>query len=482
MQDIRKPYSHSRSNRDIPKRVEEFERHEEVEEIDDRDAVLIPTKTFKNRRSLDSMEMYPRRANESMQEISSKRERVEIDREPDTDPYTPFTGVKRRKSDNSFGTWMFIITTIVIIVGAGLFTFVFNSAKITYIPKFKDVEVSKTFLFSRSATSTLPTISYIIATTTKSETKVLAPSETKKIESKASGIITVYNNFDSNPQKLIKNTRFESGGGKIYRINQSVTVPGKKGDTPGSIDVTLYADSYGAEYNIGTGTKDIKLRDFTIPGFKGSARYTGFYGRLVGVIKGGAGGNMSLVSQSDLNGAKDGLAVELEKSLKEELSKVTREGTVPMYNTISVSFSDNETEVMSGLTSTYEVTATGYLMLAKESELASMIATETMRDYSDQPVKLAYANELVFTTKKDAIPYSDNSLDVLVEGKPRVVLVADTEDLKLKFLGKNRSDAPSIIQTLPSIAQIEMSFFPIWLSTIPTNKEHVSLLESLPKR
>ncbi len=475
MQDIRKPYSHSRSNRSLPKRVEEFERHEEVEEIDERDTVFIPSKGFKNRRSLENMEMYPRRAREDMEEISSRREREEIDREIDVDPYTPYSGTKKRKSGSSFGNWIFVLATIVIVAGIGLLTFVFNSATVTYIPKFKDVEVNKSFLFSKTSSSTASVVTYTIATSSISKTKTLPVSETKKVESKASGSIIVYNNFDANPQKLIKNTRFESSGGKIYRINQSVTVPGKKGNTPGSVQVTLYADSYGAEYNI-------TASDFTIPGFKGSPRYTGFYGRSVGPMKGGASGDTSLVSQSDLNSAKDELAIELAQSLKDELSKVKKEGTVPMYNAVTVSFSDNEEAVMTGITSTYEVTATGYLMLANESELANKIATETMRDYDDQPAKLSYTNELLFTLKKDALPYSDSSLDVLVEGKPRVILVANTDDIRLKFLGKSRSDAPTIIQSLPTVAQIEMSFFPIWLSTIPTNKEHVSLVESLPKR
>lgn len=473
MQDIRKPYSHLKSNRSLPKRVEEFERHEEVEEIDERDAVFIPTKGFKNRRSLENMEMYPRHSREEMQEISNKRE--DENKEPDTDPYTPYSAVKRRKSDNPFGTWMFVIVTIIIITGAGLLTFVFNSAKITYTPKFKDVEISKSFLFSSNASSTASVISYTIATSTISKTKTLPVSETKKVESKASGTIIVYNNFDTNPQKLIKNTRFESSGGKIYRINQSIVVPGKKGTTPGSIQVTLYADSYGAEYNIPAG-------DFTIPGFKDSPRYSGFYGRSVGSMKGGASGDMSLVSQSDLNSAKDGLAIEMTQTLKDELSKVTKEGTVPMYSAITISFTDNEEQVMTGVMSTYEVTATGYLMLANEGELANAIAKETMHDYDNQPVKLSYTNELVFTLKKDALPYSDSSLDILVEGKPRVILVENTDDIRSKFLGKNRSNAPTIIQSLPSVAQIEMSFFPIWLSTIPTNKDHVSLIESLPKR
>lgn len=475
MQDIRKPYSHSKSNRDINSRVEAFERHEEIESIEE--PVAIPTRSFRTRRNLENMEMFPRRERaEAIYDRSDIRDPSDRAYDPniDTDPHTPYRGSgERRRSTGSMGTWIFVATTTVIVGGVALLTFVFNSATITFTPKFKDVEINKSFVFS-TTTGTAP-ITYTLATSTISKTKTLPLSDTRKVEAKASGSIIVYNNFDANPQKLIKNTRFEATNGKIYRINQSITIPGKVGTTPGSVEVTVYADSYGADYNIAPS-------DFTIPGFKGTPRYTGFYARSTGTMKGGASGNMSLASQSDLDAAKDELAIEMTQAVKENLKKVTKEGSVPMYDAITVAFTDNEDKVMTGVTSVYEVTATGYLMLANESELASAVASETMREYVNQPVKIDYTNELTFTLKQDAKPYTDPSLEVLVEGKPRVILVTDTEALKTSFLGKSRSDAPAIVQNIPSVSQIEMSFFPLWLSTIPTDKSHISIVESLPKR
>ena len=48
------------------------------------------------------------------------------------------------------------------------------------------------------------------------------------MERKASGQIIVYNAYNDNNQKLIKNTRFETPDGKIYRIQASIIVPGTK--------------------------------------------------------------------------------------------------------------------------------------------------------------------------------------------------------------------------------------------------------------
>ena len=69
------------------------------------------------------------------------------------------------------------------------------------------------------------------------------------IKTEASGKIVVYNNYSTAGQKLIKDTRFETPNGLIFRIKDAVTVPGKKtvgGETvPGSLEVTVYADKEG---------------------------------------------------------------------------------------------------------------------------------------------------------------------------------------------------------------------------------------------
>ena len=69
------------------------------------------------------------------------------------------------------------------------------------------------------------------------------------VEVKASGKIMVYNNFSSEPQRLIIRTRFETKEGLIYRIPESIVVPGKTvkmgWETPGSKEIGVFADEPG---------------------------------------------------------------------------------------------------------------------------------------------------------------------------------------------------------------------------------------------
>ena len=82
---------------------------------------------------------------------------------------------------------------------------------------------------------------------------------------KASGSITVYNNYSTASVKLIKNTRFQTPAGLIFRVPADVVIPGKQGSTPGQVTVTVFADQVGQQYNIGPTPR------LTVPGLQSNA-------------------------------------------------------------------------------------------------------------------------------------------------------------------------------------------------------------------
>jgi hypothetical protein len=168
-----------------------------------------------------------------------------------------------------FGTAIFALVAIFVI---SMMT-VFSSATINITPKNQDIEVDMKIVAINGIEE--GSIKYEIIKLSKTKTADLPATDEKAVELKASGKIVIYNNFSSEPQRLIVRTRFESPEGLIYRIPESVVVPGKSVkngvETPGSIEVEVFADEPGEKYNI-------KKSDFTIPGFKNDAnRYKNFH-------------------------------------------------------------------------------------------------------------------------------------------------------------------------------------------------------------
>ena len=467
MQDIRKPYTRSRSNNDLQSRVEQFESARYKRDEFEEEPVQIPVKRV--RREVKDMDMYPRRIQDDDLYADEPNDNIQ-DRQTgyrDRRGRSP----KRRMALSTIG---FIILVIALVIGVGLYTYIFDSATITIVPKYKDVtDIGRPFLFSKDGTDA-NAIPYIVQTASLSKSKTLALSESRKVEAKASGRAIIYNNFDKLPQKLIKNTRFESSKGKIYRINQSVEVPGKKGTTPGSVEVTLYADSNGAEYNT-------DATSFTIPGFKGTPRETLFYAKSQGSIAGGSSGTLSLVSLSDLNAAKDALAVELGKEIQSEVMKIQKDGYTPMYTAVEVTYQDNEDAVLKGITGVYTVTATGNLILAKASKLAEAVA-KTTTDYDNAPVRLAYTDTLTYVRKQSDHVTGTTTIPILVEGKPRVIWESNIDAIKQMVLNKKRDEFKPLMKTINSIESAEINFSPLWLSAFPSETSKVIVTESLPKR
>ncbi len=469
MQDIRKPYTRSRSNSDLQSRVEQFEaaHYQRDRSYDDEGPVRIPVR--KTRRDIDDMDMYPRRRDDDLYVDENEEEDY-----PRRAPERRDERIRPLRNKKHMSTFAFIGFTVVAVIGVFLYTYVFDSATITVTPRYKDVgDIGKVIVFSKDG-SDPQGVPYSVQTASVSKTKTLSLSESRKVEQKASGKIVIYNNYDGAVQKLIKNTRFESAKGKIYRINQSVEVPGKKNGVPGTLEVMVYADSTGSDYNVGDTT-------FTIPGFKGTPSESAFSAKSKGSITGGSSGTASMVSLADLNAAKDSLALEISKELETSIKTIKKDGTVPMYSAFEVIYEDNEDEILSGQTAVYKVTGTANVMLADASKLAQSIA-KNFADYDGAPVSLAYTDTMSFTRKQNDHILATTTLPILIEGKPRVVWDIDSDAIRELIKGKSRDEFKPLMKTVNSVEKAEISFSPMWLSRFP--EEHAKLIvnESLPKR
>ena len=202
--------------------------------------------------------------------------------------------------------WLpWILGTSTVVVSVILIMNYFAGATITVIPKKLTVPMEqKISTLKQPLNGELP---FAIMKITLEETREVPATGEKTVTSKASGKIYVYNT-QSTAQRLIKNTRFQNPTGKIYRINDSIIVPKattKNGAiVPGSIEVTVYADEAGPDFNSDP-------TDFTVPGLKGSAIYEKVYARSKGPLSGGESGTIKSVSDLDLKQASEDLRVQL---------------------------------------------------------------------------------------------------------------------------------------------------------------------------
>lgn len=486
MRDIRRPYRNLRSNndniarrntpssnnfdnkqidrRDISEKAEIFERGDEYEYQDiefRRDGK--PIMKASNHFDLNN-KMIKRKKRNDFDIL--KREEFFNSKKRDFDEEDVKKYKKARNKSKRFRNFILYFILIILILGFFAFTFIFNKASININPKYKDIDISNTFLIFKD--------DILIDTISSTSSKTVLKSEPKEINQKATGEITIYNNYSEATQILIKNTRFQSKDGKIFKIGDSVKVPGKVGNTPGSIKVKVSADSYGAEYNIDAG-------DFTIPGFKGTARYEGFYAKSDSAMKGGSSGMVQIVSQSDIDNANLELKSKVESDLASSINLLKHEGYYTLYGQPIISFTDNSNTLITSDENTYNLIGTASVFSIKKEALAKMIASQILGDeYNNQDiVRLENIDNLGFTLSMDT-DANTSILKVYINGKARIIWDYNKEELKNNLADKNIKDFNEVIKKYNyAILNATSKIEPFWARSFPNSINRIKIIEEI---
>lgn len=353
-----------------------------------------------------------------------------------------------------------------------LFSLFFGGAEVTVHPKEDSLTVSGDF----SAVGSDPKegeLRYEIMTLESLLTKTVPATGSEQAEVKASGQITIFNDFNSSPQRLIRNTRFETPEGLIYRIDKSVVVPGQEDGGPGSIEVTVYADEPGEEYNIA-------LTDFTIPGFKGAEQFEHFYAQSVTPMTGGFEGERLVVEESVLESERTALQRELESDLRGQVADQIPEGFVSFDTGVFVVYS-SETPVEKGNDVEIREKAVLYNILFEEGALAKYLALNTLASFdSSQSVRFKEGATLSFTPLPpaeggDIEPWRTGELDFRMSGNADIVWQFDEEKLKSDLAGRNKEAIHTILSGYPSIDEAEVVIRPFWRGNFPEDTEEIKI-------
>lgn len=358
------------------------------------------------------------------------------------------------------------VVVLVLIVFGGL-KFFSVSAHLAIVPKSQEVLVDGSFTAKKEAKA--GELQFELMTVSRDAAKTVPSTGEKKVENKASGTIIVYNNYSSQSQRLIKNTRFETPEGLIYRIDRSVTVPGRttiKGKTTaGSMEAAVYAGAPGEKYNIG-------LADFTIPGLKGDPRFKDTYARSKTEMTGGFIGTVKVASVQDIAAAQADLDKSLRAQLLSEVSSQKPDGFI---------FYDNGVYIESQLLSAPEANevkkrATVYAVIFDKKKLSRFLAERLAPDYDGGEVLGTALESLLFSSEPlSDKPWQKGSLTLALKGRTTLKWSFDEERLKQDLLGQPKDRVPTVLKAYPSIERAEVIIRPFWRSTLPNDASDITI-------
>lgn len=287
---------------------------------------------------------------------------------------------------------------------------------------------------------------------------------------RAQGTLKISNNYNSEAQTLVASTRFEAPGGKIYRIQESISVPGN-----GSVEAKVVADGTGESYNLSEGT-------LTIPGFKGTDKYEKFSATIAGAITGGAGTETAsggTFIRADEETLRARATEEAKRIFIENKEGDTGDTHTFTDGLVLERVSENALPKVGSTPGEYEYQATFKVTAFTTSkEAVTRAIAKNIRSQYDGVLFAPITQELSFADFSVNEAGTEASLKAHLETTLAATL--DQDAVKHDLAGKSAAELEDFTSTHPEIKALSIVFSPSWaLKRIPSNIEKINLVSEL---
>ncbi len=379
--------------------------------------------------------------------------------------------VAPRRRGRSFLLWGIACVAVVALVGAGILAF--RNTTVTVTPRVTAISftpgASITAVRIMEGTDTTEgVLSYSTQTITVEDTATVTSSGTEHAEEKASGQITVYNAYAATPVKLLKNTRFETPQGLVFRAPAAVVVPGKTSRGPGSVTITVIADQVGEAYNVGPTAK------FTLPGLKGSKEYDGVYASSAVAMTGGFSGDRASIAPADLQAAESDLRTRLQKAMQEKVATLTNDSSFVVADVSRVEYSQGaQTPGEKGLVTIREK-ATLDVAVFPSHAFATAAARAAGIDVGDAQT-IFVANPDFLATSSGKTTATSSVLTLSIAGSGRIHWGVDGNALAAALAGKDKAAFQTIIKNFLGIDKATANVMPPWASVFPADASNITV-------
>lgn len=369
--------------------------------------------------------------------------------------------------------WVVLGIVILIAIGGIAFTSLTGKTSVTVFPRWREPTVNAIFEANKEATTSA--VAYeVLMLEAEGEREVTATGQ-ENVEEQATGKLTVYKTTPGS-ERLIKNTRFESSDGHIYRITESVEVPGSTAAGAGSVTASIFADQTGPEYNLDAGQR------FTVPGFKESGLtdlYNAIYAENAEAISGGHKGPKFIIDDSELQSATESLHTELQEALQKRIATEKPAGFVAFDNSVRFGYQSLPAEDLGNGKVKIKEKATLYLPLFKNEDFASFIAAATIPGYESEPVRIENVDTLTFEYVGEPALAEAHSFSFKLLGKPKVIWSYDTDKLKQDLAGGSQTALNTVLGGYPAIEKATATIKPFWRRSFPDDPAKITVIEEL---
>lgn len=367
--------------------------------------------------------------------------------------------------------WWVVILLVLVIVSGWVYGTIAHSATIVIAPK--ETTVAETVsMITLAREPNQNEIPLVVMTLSDTIVDTVRSTGSAEVAERASGTITIYNNFSTAPQKFVEETRFEAANGKIYKTakGSETIVPGKVGTTPGSVTVTVFAAEAGDTYNQAP-------TDFVIPGFKGTAKFDGFYARSTTPLAGGFIGSRATISPEDQARIVATLSQKLGDRLRAEAFLQKTDAFIILDESSRVAI--DEPQIVASTENSIEakitIPGTFTAVLVNKEELARRLATLRIPEYKGEPIAIQNTGALEFSIDTVGSLETAERLSVRVSGTPQFVYGIEEATLTKQLLSLSRKESQAVFERHSAIASARLVLRPFWKLRLPATENNIRI-------
>ncbi len=430
----------------------------------------------------------PRKRRLAPQESSTLQ--LSRDQEPETAPRReresiPSIVIEDGSKKGRNRLFLSVVLFVVIISATVGLSALMGKTELTIYPEYREPNVNADFVAYPDKRD--GELSYEIMTLEATGERQVKATGQKEVEEQATGMIEITKSTPG-AERLIKNTRFRTSDGLVFRIQESVVVPGAvKNESgtlvPGSIQAKVFADDVGEAYNIPA------EKTFDVPGFQESSfteLYNAIKARSTAAFTGGFKGPQFQIDENDLSAARQSLQIELRDNLLLRIETEKPADFIAYKDSVAITYTQLPPVQYGGDLVTIREQAILQIPLFQATEFGTYLASETDPTYDGGSVRVEDPYALTFkyasATTSSSVIANEPALSFRLSGKPLLVSEFDAEKLKKDLAGLPQTALTNVIPAYPGIDEARAHITPFWQRSFPENPDEISIIEQLKDR
>jgi hypothetical protein len=275
--------------------------------------------------------------------------------------------------------------------------------------------------------------------------------------------------------RLIKNTRFETPDGLVFRVPADVVVPGKTASNPGQTKITVIADQPGAKYNTGPVSR------FTLPGLKSGDMYSRVYAKSTTAMTGGFVGDEPGMAPGALNAAIAAVRSRLETKARESVDTLDTSDTIPLSDLMQITYETLPSTQEAGSGVRIHEKAHIEIPLIRADALAIVVAQSAAIDSDDATISLIPGEDFaVKMSSAEPLSLGVDPLKFVLAGKATLVWKVDAAALGNALAGREGAAFQTIVNGFSGIQEAHAKIEPFWKKSFPAEASNIKIVIAKP--